>query len=224
MPFAPGAEGIGDTLPVCLGVFVAVDRGLHLPGIDPHLAVPLAIALEQRLAQRREVLPPDAQCIDIAVGDTAVQVGVEVVQVLRLTGIDVARDVEVVVVDGVGDFGHRHHARVARQLGPSGEDVHDLVDVLRAEAVLGAVLEEAPARIDHEDPGACGGVFLVDDHDAGRDARAVEEVGGQADDSLDESTPDEIPAYIGLLVAAEQHPVRQDDRALALAVERRKEV
>ena len=50
-------------------------------------------------------------------------------------------------------------------------------------------------------------------------AGAVEEVGGQADDALDEAPPDEVPADVGLLVAAEQYAVRQDDRALALALE-----
>ena len=63
-------------------------------------------------------------------------------------------------------------------------------------------------------------MFLVEDQDAGGDAGAVEEVGGQADDALDEAAPDEIPADVGLPVAAEQHPVGQDDGALAPALER----
>ena len=109
VPFAPGVEDLGDALPICLEFAMAENRGLHLPEVDPNLAVSLAAALEQRLAERREVLPPVAQRVDVAVGDTAVQVGVEVVQILRLAGIDVARDVEVVVVGGIGDLGQRHH-------------------------------------------------------------------------------------------------------------------
>ena len=54
---------------------------------------------------------------------------------------------------------------------------------------------------------ACG-VLLVDDDDAGGDAGAVEEVGGQADDALDEAALDEVAADVGFLVAAEQHAVR----------------
>jgi hypothetical protein len=46
----------------------------------------------------REDLPVGAQGVDVAVGDAAVEVGVQVVQVLGLAGVDVARDVEVVVV------------------------------------------------------------------------------------------------------------------------------
>ena len=146
-------------------------------------------------------------------------------QVFRLAGVDVARDVQVVVVGRVGDRGQRNHARIARQLGPAVERVHDAVDVvLGAQAVLVAVLAEALARVDHEDALAGVGVFLVDDQDAGRDAGAVKKVGGQADNALDEAALDEILANIGLPVAAEQHPVGQDDRALALALERGDEV
>ena len=144
----------------------------------------------------------------------------EVLEVFRLAGIDVARDVEVVVVGRIGDLGHRHHAGITRHFGLPVEHVDDEVNVLRAQAVLVSVLEEALARVDHEDAAAGVGVLLVEDQDAGGDAGAVEEVGGQADDPLDEAPEDEIPADGCLLVAAEQHAVRQDDRAFAPAVER----
>ena len=98
------------------------------------------------------------------------------------------------------------------------------MDVLSAQAVLVAVLEEALARVDHEDAGTGGGVLLVNDQDAGRDAGTVEKVGGQADDALDKAALYELPADIGFLVAAKQHAVRQDNCALAIALERRDEV
>ena len=94
------------------------------------------------------------------------------------------------------------------------------MDVLSAEAVLGAVLHEARAGVDHEDALAGLGVLLVDDDDAGGDAGAVEEVGGQADDALDVALADEVAADVGLGIAAEQDAVRQDARALPGALER----
>ena len=135
---------------------------------------------------------------------------VDVLQVLRLGAVDVARQVEVEVVLRVGDLVERHHAGVARDVGLLGEGVDDPVDVLLAQAVLVAVLDEALGGVDHEDALAGGGVLLVEHHDAGGDAGAVEEVGGQADDALEVAGADELLADRGLGVAAEEHAVGQD--------------
>ena len=110
------------------------------------------------------------------VGDAAVQVRVEVVQVFGLAGIDVARDVEVVVV---GRSRSRSPAPCASSRGNlelAVEHVDDLVDVLRAQAVLVAVLDEPLLASIMKMPVARCGVLLVDHHDAGRDAGAVEQV------------------------------------------------
>ena len=66
------------------------------------------------------------------------------------------------------------------------------MEVLLAQAVLRAVFVEALAGINHEDALAGGGVFLVEHDDAGRDARAVKEIGGQADDGLEVAGADEL--------------------------------
>ena len=84
------------------------------------------------------------------------------------------------------------------------------MDVLGAEAVLVAVLDEAFGGVDHEDALAGGGVLLVEHDDAGGDAGAVEEIGGQADDALDVAPADDVAADVGLGIAAEQHAVRQN--------------
>ena len=98
------------------------------------------------------------------------------------------------------------------------------MDVLLAQAVLVAVLDEALGGVDHEDALAGGGVLLVEHQDAGGDAGAVEEVGGQADDALEVAGADELPADDGLDVAPEEHAVGQDAGAFALAPHRADDV
>ena len=69
------------------------------------------------------------------------------------------------------------------------------------------------------------GALLVEHDDAGGDAGAVEEVGRQADDALDVALRCTISrADVGLRTAAEEHAVRQDDRAFAGALEAREDV
>ena len=89
---------------------------------------------------------------------------------------------------------------------------------------LGPSFMKPRAGVDHEDALAGVGVFLVDDDDAGGDAGAVEQVGGQADDALDVALADQVAADVGLGIAAEQHAVRQDAGAFAGALERADDV
>ena len=175
---------------------------------------------KERRAQAGEDRPIGVEGVDVGQRDAAVEVGVEIVQVLWLGAVDVAGDVEVVVVGRVRDFGEGHQPGIAGQFELPVEDVHDLVDVLGAQAVLVAVLDEAFGCVDHEDAGAGGRSFLVHHNDAGGDAGAVEEVGRQADDALDQPAADQVAADVGFLVAAEEDAVGQDDGRLARALER----
>jgi hypothetical protein len=100
-----------------------------------------------------------------------------------------------------------------------GEGVDDFVDVLCTQAVLVAVLDEALAGVHHEDAFAARSAFLVQHDDAGGDAGAVEQVGRQADDALDEALFEEARADASLCPSAEQHAVRQDDSRFASALE-----
>ena len=174
-----------------------------------------ALKLEQGAAQPRHFLPVGGKGVDVALGDAAVQVRVDVVQVFRLAAVDVTRQVEVAVVLFTGDFIQRHHAGVTRHVLAAAEGIDDAVDVLLAQAVLGAVLDEAAAGVDHEDTLAGMGVLLVQHQDAGGNAGAVEQIGRQADDALEDAGAHQLLADVGLGIAAEQHAVRQDDGALA---------
>ena len=166
---------------------VAEDGGLHLANREPQLTVAGAVELLERGgAQTRHGLPVIAKRIKVVLRDAAAQMAVDVLQILRLSAVDVAREVEIVVVLWVGDFLDGYHAGVARiALILPVEGVHDLMDVLFAEAVFRAVLHEALRGVDHKDALAGGSVFLVEHEDAGRDARAVKEIRRQADDGLE---------------------------------------
>ena len=93
------------------------------------------------------------------------------------------------------------------------------MDVLLAQAVFIAILNVTLAGINHEDALAGGGIFLVEYQDAGGDAGAVKEVGGQTDDSFEVAGTNELGADDRLGIAAEQHAVRQDAGALAPALQ-----
>ena len=84
------------------------------------------------------------------------------------------------------------------------------MDVLLAEAILRAVLPEAFGSVDHENALADGGVFLVEHDDAGGDARAVEEIGGHADDGLEVTRADELLADDALGIASEEDAMWQN--------------
>ncbi len=98
------------------------------------------------------------------------------------------------------------------------------MDVLLAEAVLVAVLDEALRGIDHKDALASGSAFLVEHDYAGRGARAVEKVRRKADDAFQVTTLYKVAADGTLCTTTKQHAVREDARAFAGAFERAEDV
>src|SRR5262249_42609599 len=145
---------------------------------------------EECLPQLRTDFPVGLKGVNIRHWNTALEVALDILNVLNLLAINVARDIkiEVVLLDlVVGD-----HARIAGHFEAAVEDINDLVNVHAAETVLVAVLEVAPASIDHKDTLAAKGIALVNDDDAGRNTSAIEEVRRQADDALDVAPLDEV--------------------------------
>jgi hypothetical protein len=162
------------------------------------------------------------QRVDIGLGDVAQQMRLDVLQVFGFGTVDIARDVEVEFV--FFDLAERYDFAVAWDFDLFVEYVDDFVDVHFPQAVFVAVFHEALAGVDHENALAVLRVFLVDDDDARRDAGAVKQVGGQADDALDQPLADEGCADGGFDIAAEQHAVRQNARAFATAFQRTDDV
>ncbi len=192
----------------------------------------VARRFKEAAAHARQYLPIGRQraggVVQVAFGDAAAHVADDVLQVLGLAAVDVARQVEVEVVLRVGDLGQRHQAGVAWHVHLAGEGVDDAVDVLLAQSVLVAVLDVALAGVDHEDATlltlAGRGAGLVQHQDAGWNAGAIEQVGRQADDPFQDAGADELPSDDSLCVATKQHAVRQDAGATAGALHRADDV
>ena len=103
----------------------------------------------------------------------------------------------------------------ARHLGESLEGVDDLLDVLGQQVVLRPALEVLAVGVDEQHLALALGrlaavvaLALAQHQDAGRDAGAVEQVGGQADHGFQQVGLDHRGADGALLAAAEQHAVR----------------
>ena len=204
---------------------VAEYGGLDVRASNLETAVAGALRLfEQCGAHGWEDLPIVFERVNVTIRDAAAQVGVNVLQVLRFGAVNVTREVKVEVVLLVADFGQRHHARVAGDVGQTREGVHDFVDVLGAEPVLVAVFDERFGSVNHEYALAGRSGFLVEHDDAGRDTRAVKQIRRQTNDALDVAALDDIFADGGLSAAAKQHAMRENDRTLAAAFERGKDV
>ena len=163
---------------------VAEDHRLDI-AVDQLEVTSVAGGLEQRGTQLRHHLPVAPQGIDISLGDAAAQVAKDVLNILRLGAVDVARQVEVEVVLRVADLVEADHTRVTWHIEHARIGIDDLVDVLVAQAVFRAVFDEAFGGIDHENAFARGGVLFIQHQDAGGNAGAIKQVGRQADDGLE---------------------------------------
>src|SRR5674476_1093583 len=89
------------------------DGLLDLTNVDRQITVARPVRLEELAAELRECIPIGAQRVEVPIRNAAVEVRMEILNVLGLRGIDVARDVEVVVILRVGDLAEWHESGVA---------------------------------------------------------------------------------------------------------------
>ena len=159
----------------------------------------LVVGLEERCAEIGADFPVVAEGVDVVGGDAAEEVAADVLNVLRLLGVDVAGQVEIEVV--LLDFIQGDEARVAGMFLGVGEHIDDLVEVAFAEAVFVAVPDEALRGVDHEDPLAGGGVLLIEHEDA-----------------LEGAGSDEVSADDSLGISPEENAVGENAGTLAAAL------
>src|SRR5690606_161792 len=146
--------------------------------------------------------------------NTAVKMGADVLRLWRRGVVHIPADVEVEVV--LAEFGDVHDAGEAWDVAVLLEGGDDLLGVLRLQIVLGAASGVLAVGVDEEDLGATllgTSGAASQDEDAGRDAGAVEEVRGQADDRFKTVVLDDALADLLLLAAPEEDAVGHDRRA-----------
>src|SRR5437667_12281317 len=126
---------------------------------------------------------------------------INVLEVLWVGAVNVARQVQIEIVRF--DLGKRDHARVIRGISLLVECIDNFMDVLLAQAVLVALLEEAFPRINHENTLAGAGILLVEHDDAGRDTSPIEQVRRETNDSLYVPPTDDFPSDVGFYISTE---------------------
>ena len=148
---------------------------------------------------------------DLGLGHPAEHVRPHIMGLGRRSVVGVAADVQVVVVLRqrlVGD-----HGSEAGDVGVPLVGVDDLLDVLGVEVVLGPARPQLGVGVDEHDLALPLSGFTAlgpQDEHAGGDARAVEQVGGEPDDGVEEVVLDEALADMPLSPTSEQDPVGHD--------------
>ena len=159
----------------------------------------------------------------------AEQMRAHVMRFGRRRVVHVAADVEIPVIGRAADLRQRHPPGVAGHVLKPVERGNDLLDMLRAQIILGAARVKLGVSVDEQHLAApLGGLVRVhrlaaqiraQHQNTGRDARAVKQVRRQTDDRLDQILLQPLPANLLLGPAPEQHPMRhhRGDHAARLA-------
>ena len=143
--------------------------------------------------------------------DSSQQVRPYVVRFGRRGVIGVAADVEVVVF--LRQFVVTYHGGEAGDVLVAIVGADDLLDMLGVQVILRPAFPVFGVSIDEEHlatPLGGLGVFGSNHKDAGGDARAIEDVGGHADDGVEQIVPDETGPNLLLRSSTEQDTMRHD--------------
>ena len=213
----PGIEGGGEgQLPV-LEAGVGLDALLEVARSDRsvQLRAEVVVALVPLHQQVHGVEAVGGEQLGLGrhlrLGHPAQQVGPHVLGLGRRGVVGIAADVEVVVV--LGQLGVGHHGGERGDVGEPLVGVDDLLDVLGLQVVLRPAGPVLGVGVDEEHLALALGWLCAlgpQHQDAGGDAGAVEEVGGQADDGVEQVVLDEALADVPLGPAPEQHAVGHD--------------
>ena len=169
--------------------------------------------------QVRGNLPKHGQGINIALGDSALQMRRHILRERVVRLLNVTRNIQIPAVL-FEDFIVPHKPRISRYAFLIVERADNLFNVLFPEAVFISVLLISPAGVNHENAVSGFRVLLVDNHDTGRDSRPVKEIRGEADNAFNPAFSQHGEPDGFFRVPAKQNAVRHDDSRFSVAVER----
>jgi hypothetical protein len=116
----------------------------------------------------------------------------DVMLYLRIPGVDVARDIQVVII--LLDFAPSHHTAVVRDRLLRLPSIYNALDILLARAVLSSILHIAILCVDEEDTLMAILTLLIDDNNGGRNSCPKEDIGRQPDKTFNITLLDDVLA------------------------------
>src|SRR5258708_31167917 len=126
-------------------LWVPVGCGLDRRLVHGEIDVARAAGFEQHLSEIRTDFPIAAEGIHIAYRNSAAQVAFDVLKVFGLLAIDVTLQVQVELV--LFDLVDRDRPRILWDFKALVEAVHNLMEALRPQEVLFALLWKGPAAV-----------------------------------------------------------------------------
>lgn len=116
----------------------------------------------------------------------------DVMLYLRIPGLDVARDIQVVII--LLNFAPSHHMAVVRDRLLRLPSIYNALDILLARAVLSSILHIAILCVDEKDTLMAILTLLIDGNNGGRNSSPKEDIGRQPDKTFNITLLDDVLA------------------------------
>ena len=153
---------------------------------------------------------------------TAMDMRAHILRLGRRSIVDIAANVAIELL-GL-DLSNRHDAGIAGHILPPAVDIDNLGHIFGPQEILRLALAIFAVGIDEQHVLANLGMFFVHHQNAGGDAGAIEQAGGQADHRIEPALLDEMFARVLFLAAAKQHAMGHHRRHAAVAFQHRQHV
>ena len=171
---------------------------------------------QQLSLQRREHIPILRQTVNINRRNTAMNMRIDILNILRICGVNIASNVQVIPVF-LFDFIVWYETRILWICSYLLiKRRNDSIDISFTQTILVAVLNVPTAGINHKDAlSVCSSFFINHEH-AGGYAGAVKQVCRKADNALDPVLLYNCFSNSRFGISTEQNTMRENNRSLAI--------